>query len=56
MRSTIDRTPKLLVIAYYFPPDGSVGTFRISKFVKYLMREGWDIKVITVKELSLIHI
>ncbi|RLB06071.1 MAG: hypothetical protein DRG83_01205 [Deltaproteobacteria bacterium] len=40
--------PKVLVITYHFPPDGDVGAFRVSKFVKYLREFGWDISVITV--------
>jgi len=39
---------KVLMIAQYFPPAGSVGTLRIAKFVKYLKEFGWQPVVLTV--------
>lgn len=39
---------RLLLVAYYFPPFGAVGAFRVSKLVKYFHRMGWDITVLTV--------
>jgi glycosyltransferase involved in cell wall biosynthesis len=39
---------KLLVIAYFFPPSGSVGVYRTLKFVKYLPEFGWEPVVLTV--------
>lgn len=41
---------KVLIIAYYFPPVGGGGVQRTSKFVKYLLRLGWEPLVLTVKE------
>lgn len=41
---------KLLVIACYFPPSGEVGAVRATKFVKYLLRMGWDITILTVED------
>ena len=41
---------KLLVISYFSPPYGEVGAIRITKFIKYLLRFGWEITVITVKD------
>ena len=41
---------KLLVVSYFFPPASIIGAVRITKFVKYLLRFGWDITVLTVKE------
>lgn len=38
---------KLLLIAYYFPPDGGAGTQRPAKFCRYLPEFGWSITVIT---------
>ena len=32
---------KVLMIAQRFPPAGGVGTFRVTKFVKYLKEFGW---------------
>ena len=40
---------KILIIAYYFPPAAGVGTFRVTKFVKFLPFFGWKPIVLTVK-------
>ncbi|MDX1741266.1 MAG: glycosyltransferase, partial [Rhodothermales bacterium] len=37
----------LLLLAYYFPPMGMSGVQRVSKFVKYLPDNGWDVTVVT---------
>ncbi|NNM26074.1 MAG: glycosyltransferase [Phycisphaerales bacterium] len=37
----------LLLISYYFPPDGGAGTQRAAKLVKWLPSCGWDTTVIT---------
>ena len=39
--------PRLLVITYYFPPDGSVGGLRWAGIAKYLTRLGWKVSVLT---------
>src|SRR5665648_76921 len=41
---------KVLMIAQYFPPAGGVGTFRVTKFVKYLRDFGWEPVVLTVSK------
>lgn len=41
---------KVLMVATYFPPAGGVGTFRITKFAKYLQKFGWEPVVLTVSE------
>jgi glycosyltransferase involved in cell wall biosynthesis len=41
---------KVLIIAQYFPPAGGVGTFRVTKFVKYLRAFGWEPIVLTLRE------
>ena len=38
---------RLLVITYYFGPDGSVGGLRWAGITKYLARLGWEVSVIT---------
>jgi glycosyltransferase involved in cell wall biosynthesis len=43
---------KVLIIAQRFPPAGGVGTFRVTKFVKYLPEFGWNPIVLTVRENS----
>lgn len=38
------------MVAYYFPPAAGVGTFRVTKFVKYLSGFGWQPVVLTVND------
>lgn len=38
---------RLLVITYYFGPDGSVGGLRWAGITKYLARLGWKVSVVT---------
>ncbi len=38
---------RLLVISYYFPPDGCVGGLRWAGIAKYLARLGWQVSVLT---------
>jgi len=49
----IPETPHIrrhaLVVAYYFPPLGLSGVQRVSKLVKYLPENGWDVTVLTVE-------
>jgi len=40
---------KVLMIAQYFPPAGSIGTVRVTKFVKYLQEFGWKPIVLTMR-------
>lgn len=41
--------PKLLLIAYYWPPSGGAGVQRWAKMAQYLKRNhAWDIEVLTV--------
>ena len=41
--------PRVLVLAYYFPPMGLSGVQRTAKFVKYLPQAGWQPTVLTVR-------
>lgn len=34
--------PQVLIIAYYFPPIGGIGSIRAASFAKYLPEFGWD--------------
>lgn len=43
---------RLLIIAYYFPPAGSIGYRRPLKFAKYLYGSGWTPFALTVKKPS----
>jgi len=40
------RDLRLLMVAHCFPPSGRVGALRVTKFVKYLSRLGWRIRVL----------
>lgn len=39
---------KLLFVTPYFPPSAGSGVQRGAKFVKYLLRLGWEIEVVTI--------
>ena len=45
-------TKKILIVTYFYPPNGGVGSFRIMKFIKYLPEFGWDASAVTVKDSS----
>ena len=42
-----NRRPKLLFLAYYFPPLRAISCVRTSNIAKYLARLGWDVTVVT---------
>ena len=39
--------PRLLFLAYAFPPLGAIGSVRAWNIAKYLTRRGWDVTVVT---------
>ena len=41
---------RILFVATQFPPNDSIGTQRIVKFVKYLKLKGWEIHILTLEE------
>ncbi len=41
---------KILIISFFSPPSSAIGAVRITKFVKYLMKFGWSVTILTVKE------
>jgi len=41
---------KILFICYFFPPAGGAGVQRVSKFIKYLERFGWQSFIICPEE------
>jgi glycosyltransferase involved in cell wall biosynthesis len=41
---------RILFVATQFPPNDSIGTQRIVKFIKYLELKGWEIHVLTLEE------
>ena len=43
---------KVLIITYYWYPYADVGTYRISRFCKYLAKRGWEISILTAKKAS----
>lgn len=43
------KTRRVLVFAYYFPPMGLSGVQRTAKFLKYLPRHGWESTVVTCR-------
>ncbi|MFC1730322.1 glycosyltransferase [candidate division KSB1 bacterium] len=43
---------RLLLISYYFPPLGMGGVQRAAKFAQYLPEYGWDVTVLTVRDIA----
>jgi glycosyltransferase involved in cell wall biosynthesis len=43
----MSRRPRALVIAYDFPPHAAIGTMRTLRLVQQLVREEWDVTVLT---------
>ena len=39
--------PRVLVVAYDFPPHGAIGTLRTLRVVRQLSARGWDVTVLT---------
>lgn len=44
--------PKLLFLAYAFPPSPAIGAVRAWSIAKYLARLGWDITVVTPRPVA----
>lgn len=44
--------PKLLFLAYAFPPSPAIGAVRAWSMAKYLARLGWDITVVTPRPVA----
>src|SRR5579862_4010965 len=44
-------TPAVLMVVYYFPPQGSVQVLRALKFAKYLPEFGWKPVILSVKNI-----
>ncbi len=40
---------RLLIVSYSYPPIADVGSFRTIKFAKYLVRAGWAVHVMSVR-------
>src|SRR5215813_12535122 len=46
-RTAVTRRPKLLFLAWCFPPAKSVAAVRAWNIAKFLVRLGWDVTVVT---------
>lgn len=44
------KNKKVLIVSYYWYPFAGVGTYRVSRFTKYLAKSGWDVVVLTAKK------
>ncbi len=44
---------RILIISYFFPPFNCIGSIRIGKTAKYLMRLGNDVRIVTCKQQML---
>src|SRR5262245_44782469 len=49
IRAAVERRPKLLFLAFYFPPARAVACVRAWNIAKYLVRLGWEVTVVTPK-------
>ena len=45
--SSSPNSKRVLIVCYYFPPDGGAGTQRAAKFAKYLPASNWSVTVLT---------
>ena len=43
---------KVLVVTYYWYPFAGVGSYRVSRFVKYLQKMGWEVVILTAEKAS----
>lgn len=43
------RSPRLLLVAYHFPPDSMIGAKRAARMASGLAARGWDVRVLTVR-------
>jgi glycosyltransferase involved in cell wall biosynthesis len=43
----VRRRPRLLFLAYYFPPLNAIGAVRTYNIAKWLTRRGWEVTVVT---------
>ncbi|MED3667085.1 hypothetical protein P4499_06785 [Geobacillus kaustophilus] len=41
---------RILVITYYFAPKNEIASIRLTKIVKYLVKLGWDVTVLTFND------
>ena len=41
------RRPRILIVAYHFPPEASIGTHRTLRLVRELVEREWDVTVLT---------
>ena len=48
----MEQMQRVLLIAYYFPPCGMGGVQRAAKLAKYLPQYGWEVTVLTVKDIA----
>ncbi len=46
-KEMLNRRPRLLFLAYRFPPAGGIACVRSWNIAKYLARSGWDVTVVT---------
>ena len=44
----VRQTSAVVMVAYYFPPDGSAGVYRALRFVRHLPQRGWLPGVVTL--------
>jgi glycosyltransferase involved in cell wall biosynthesis len=41
---------RVLIVAYYFPPIGGIGSIRLARFASLLPEHGWDVSVLAPRD------
>src|SRR3954468_21374178 len=41
---------RVLIVAYYFPPIGGIGSIRLARFAEYLPQFGWEPLVLAPRD------
>ena len=52
MANKVKKKGRILYISYFAPPVGGARSIRLTYFVKYLIRLGWDIDILTIESPS----
>ncbi|HPS39288.1 MAG TPA: glycosyltransferase [Candidatus Cloacimonadota bacterium] len=43
---------RILYLSYFFPPLGGPASLRSAKTIKYLVKQGWEVEVITIRDIE----
>ncbi|CAK0757005.1 Glyco_trans_4-like_N domain-containing protein [Azospirillaceae bacterium] len=43
---------RVLIVSFYFPPYRTIGALRVGKFAKFLVEQGWDVRVLSAVDTA----